>query len=627
MKKSFFIGLLVLLLSISACAPAVTNSKSPAPNVFLRGMEFSSGMRYAATFIKPTAETEMRDVQVEITLPASTTLTGIGIPRQVGMAEVRENGTTRTLAWHIPLVSASQQLDVLSFSVPVKISGPITFFLRWRDATGAEHVEHFDDVPHVTNASETEAELVITQSGYQAMGKSGVMVSAPVTEPPLALSVRVLPVSFNPPAEFGALWWCSLAEMSGIPTGESVDVVVPLRRPITPFTKLALFKQNADGYWSLLPETGTVTADGLSVAYAHPGGLIASGGEEELQPAQVNLDEVTDGTSNTIAFSESPSQPDNVVQAGIADGTSNTIVISESAPVPPPVTDGTSNTVIVAEVALPPTAGAVDGSSNTIIIGEVTSAPALSPTPGAVDGSSNTIIIGEVTSAPALSPTAGVVDGSSNTIIIGEVTSAPALSPTAGAVDGSSNTIIIGEVTSTPALSPTSGAVDGTSNTIIIGEVTLTPTLVLTTSVPEDGPTLTLTPSPTLDVFTSTPETGATAAPPTDIPLTFTPSPTTGAATLAPENEATSTPRPTQVIRIVTATPQPEIPVAASPTRTPAPTLALPVVAFNVPAYMEAGYAGESGVVRVVIIKQEDGLLQCQSGGLICAPLNRTPRP
>jgi len=364
--------------------------------------------------------------------------------------------------------------------------------------------------------------------------------------------VRVLPVSFNPPAEFGVFWWCSLAEMNGVPAGESVDVVVPLRRPIAPFTKLALFQQNAYGSWSLLPKMGTVTADGLSVAYVHPGGLVASGGEEGLQPAQVNLEEATDGTSNTIAFSESPSQPDNVVQTGVEDGTNNTVIIGEANSVPPPATDGTSNTVI----------------------------------------------IGEVTSAPAFSPTTGAVDGNSNTIIIGEETSAPAFSPTTGAVDGNSNTIIIGEETSAPAFSPTTGAVDGNSNTIIIGEVTLTPPPALVTSTPEPEATLALITTSTTEIITR-----------------------------EPEDRATSTPRPTQMIRIVTATPQLQTPVAALPTRTPAPTLDLPVVAFNVPAYMETGYSEESGEIRVVIFKQEAGFLQCQSGGLICALLNRTARP
>jgi hypothetical protein len=522
----------------------------------------------------------MRDVQVEITLPAKTTLTGIGVPRQVGVAEIRENSATRTLAWNIPLVSASQQLDVLSFSVPAKISGSITFFMRWQDAAGVEHIEHFDDVPPLTNASESEAELVVTESGYQAMGKSGVMVSAPITEPPLVLTVRVLPVSFNPPVEFGAFWWCSLAEMNGVPVGESVDVVVPLRRPIAPFTKLALFQQNAYGSWSLLPKMGTVTADGLSVVYAHPGGLVASGGEEGLQPAQVNLEEATDGTSNTIVFSESPSQPDNVVQTGVDDGTSNTIVISEPNPVQPPATDGTSNTVII-------------GEANPILPSDT--------------------------------------DGTSNTVIISEEISAPTRSPTTGAVDGTSNTIIIGEATSAPTHSPATGAVDGTSNTIIISEVTLTPPPALVTSTPEPGLTSTFTPSPALDVFTNTPEPevtlALTATLTTEILLTFTPSPITEVITQEPEERATSTPRLTQVIRIVTATPQLETPVAALPTRPPAPTLDLPVVAFNVPAYMETGYSEESGEIRVVIFKQEAGFLQCQSGGLICALPNRTARP
>lgn len=598
MKNSFLAGMLLMLLVISACAPAVTNSELPAPNVFLRGIEAVGGVRYAATFIKPSDGIEMRNVQVEISLPARTILTGIGVPRQVGVAEVRENGATRTLAWNIPVVSASQQMDVLSFSVPVKISGPITFFMRWQDAAGVEHSEHFDDVPPVIEASESEAQRVVTESGYQAMGKSGVMVSAPVTEPPLTLSVRVLPVSFNPPAEFGAFWWCSLAEMSGVPTGESVDVVVPLRRPIAPFTKLALFQRNADGSWSLLPEAGTVTADGLSVAYAHPGGLVASGGEQELQPAQVELEEASDGTSNTIAFAEVPSQPDNVAPVEGNDGSSNTIIISEPTPEPPPVNDG---------------------NSNTIVFGEATPAPTtLAPTAEVEDGSSNTILIGEVTSTPALLPTTDVVDGSSNTILIGEVTATPALSPTTGAADGASNTIIIGEVT----LTPTAAQSTNTPKPDLTLTFTPSPVLDVFTNTPEPGLTLTFTPSPTLDGFTNTPE---AETPTIAATQTFAPSPTGEAAASEPDDRASPTPRPTQVIRIVTATPLAEITATAAATRTPAPTLALPIVAFNPPDYLESRYAQENSAIRVVIVQQKAGFWQCQSGGLICAPINRTP--
>jgi len=597
MKNPFLAGMLLLLLLISACAPAVTNSELPAPNVFLRGIEAAGGVRYAATFIKPSDGIEMRNVQVEISLPARTILTGIGVPRQVGVAEIRENSSTRTLAWNIPLVSASQQMDVLSFSVPVKISGPITFFMRWQDAAGVEHSEHFDDVPPVIDANENEAQRVVTESGYQAMGKSGVMVSAPVTEPPLKLGVRVLPVSFNPPAEFGAFWWCSLAEMSGVPAGESVDVVVPLRRPIAPFTRLALFQRNADGSWSLLPKAGTVTADGLFVAYAHPGGLVASGGEQELQPAQVELEEATDGTSNTIAFAEAPSQPDNVAPVEGNDGASNTIIISEPTVEPPPINDGTSN---------------------TIILGEATPAPTLAPTTEIVDGSSNTILIGEVTSTPAFSPTTGVGDGSSNTILIGEVTATPALSPTTGAADGASNTIIIGEVT----LTPTAAQVTNTPKPDLTLTFTPSPVLDVLTNTPEPGLTLTFTPSPTLDGFTNTPE---AETPTIAATQTFAPSPTGEAAASEPDDRASPTPRPTQVIRIVTATPLPEITATAAATRTPAPTLALPIVAFNPPDYLESGYAQENSAIRVVIVQQKAEFWQCQSGGLICAPLNRTP--
>ncbi len=561
MKKSILTGLLLILFILSACAPPAVNTQLTAPNVFLRGVQSAGGVRYAATFIKPAPQTEMQNVQVEITLPANVALIGLGVPRQVSMAEIRQNGLTRTLAWHIPSVSASQQMDVLSFSVPLPLPGQISFSMRWQDSAGVEHLEQFDESPPLVVATESEAELLITESGYQPMGNSGVRVSAPVTQPPLALQVRVLPASFNPPAEFGALWWCSLAEMDGVPAGQSVNVVVPLRRPIAPFTQLALFQQNGYGSWSLLPQTGTVTADGLSVAYAHPGGLVASGGEQELQPAQVDLQEVKDGTSNTVAFAEAPSQPDSAVQAGVADGANNTIIISEAPPAAPPPAN--------------------DGAGNTVIVGEATAAP-----PPANDGTSNTVIVGEATAAPP----AAVTESPAEAAPTAQPTSAPTAFVTAAVTEFPTETALTAQPTSAP---------------------TAFVTAVVTESPTETAPTA----QPT---FTSTPE----PAIPT---LAFTNTP----AAAPPGKKATSTPRPTQVIRIVTSTPPPPVLASPSPypTRTPAPTLSLPIVAYNAPAYLEVGYEETGSPIRVVIIQQGEEFLQCQSGGLICAPLLRTPRP
>ena len=381
---------LMLAIVFTACTPAAENPELVAPNVFVRGLQLPSGVRYTATFIKPTDTTELREVVVEITLPLTVALTGMSVPRQVTSAEVRENGLTRTLVWRIAQVEADAAMDTLAFNVSEPLDDGLEFFMAWRDVDGLEHSEHFTDFPPVQAAGQAEAQLTVTQAGFLPIGESGVQVSAPVREPALQLRVKVLPAAFNPPAEYGAFWWCSLVEVEGVPAGETVDVIVPLRRPIAPFTSLALFRQNADGSWSPAPGQGVVTADGLFVAYAHPGGVLATGGDQTLQPAQVDFATVSDGTSNTIIVSEATAAAQfNVAPTSqVTDGTSNTIIISEAT--------------AAAQLNVVPTSQVTDGTSNTIIISEATAAAPLNvaPTSQVTDGTSNTIIISEATRTP-----------------------------------------------------------------------------------------------------------------------------------------------------------------------------------------------------------------------------------
>ncbi len=499
-----------MLMLLSACAPTASSSDLVSPNVFVRGVQLSNGTRYTATFIKPTDSTALRDVLVEITLPTTVALTEMTVPRQTSSAEVRENGTTRTLVWRVAHVGADEALDAFAFTVAQPLTIEVEFYMVWHDATNAEHIEHFTDFPPVQAANQAEAEISVTQSSYVPIGETGVQVSAQVQNPPLDLHVRVLPASFNPPAEYGALWWCSIIEVAGVPAGETIDVVAPLRRPIAPFTPLSLFRQNADGSWSPAPGLGVVTADGLFVVYAHPGGVIATGGDEILQPAVVQLTSVNDGSSNTIVLGEATATP---AAAGIVDGNSNTIVLGEATATPAAgIVDGSSNTIVLGEAtATPAAAGIVDGNSNTIVLGEATATPAA----GIVDGSSNTIVLGEATATPTA---AGIVDGSSNTIVLGEATATPTA---AGIVDGNSNTIVLGEATATPA----AGIVDGSSNTIVLGEATVTPTannlVRLVTATPTSRTSAVLTPTRTPNLTITLPP--IIALNPT--PFTATPAP------------------------------------------------------------------------------------------------------
>ena len=413
MHVSSVISWLLVIVLLAGCAPVGEAPDLVSPNIFLRGMQLPNGTRYAATFVKPSDEAELRDVLVEITLPANVVLTGMTVPGQAGVAEVRENGATRTLVWRVARVEPGQALDTFSFVLAEPLSEALEFYMLWHDAGGTEYVEHFAETPPVQAASQVEAQVTVTQTGYIAVGDSGVQVSAEFVDPPLNLTVRILPASVNPPAAYGNIWWCSIVDISGVPAGQSIRVMAPLRRPIAPFTPLILFHQASDGAWAPLQGIGVVTADGLFVEYEHPGGVVALGGDPALQPAAVSLSVATDGTSNTVVIGEATAAPvEQATQGAITDGSSNTVVIGEATAAP--VEQATQGAI-------------TDGSSNTVVIGEATAAPVEQATQGAItDGSSNTVVIGEATAAPVEQATQGAItDGSSNTVLVGEQTPTP----------------------------------------------------------------------------------------------------------------------------------------------------------------------------------------------------------
>lgn len=158
-----------------------------------------------------------------------------------------------------------------------------------------------------------------------------------------------------------------------------------------------------------------LTCSLASVAHAVP--ITSVGGWD-----QTGFSFVTDGTSNTLAFSES------TVLALCFDGVS----------APAGIQDGSSNTITFGEASLTVTGGfvrgrqpigqIVDGSSNTILIGEGTGFCLGNVTPvapgGVLDGTSNTIILPETAildiCASNVRPRETIVDGTSNTIQFGE---------------------------------------------------------------------------------------------------------------------------------------------------------------------------------------------------------------
>jgi len=140
------------------------------------------------------------------------------------------------------------------------------------------------------------------------------------------------------------------------------------------------------------------------------------------------LSYVSDGTSNTIGFTETTQLSFCVSNVGI-----------QGAQIANPIHDGTSNTLLFGESGFAVNVGfiaphqsinnIVDGTSNTIFLGEVpvdsfclgdVTPSNASP----VDGTSNTIVFGEGSQFDVCADNVRIghiADGTSNTIVFGEV--------------------------------------------------------------------------------------------------------------------------------------------------------------------------------------------------------------
>lgn len=583
MHNQRFVSLIFFLLLLAGCAPASQEMGLVSPNVFIRGITLANGTRYAATFVKPYDGAELRDIQVEITIPSEVILTGMSVPRQSQYTEVRENGSTRTLSWRVDQVAAGQALDAFSFTVASPLVEELEFSMVWHDGSGSEYVEHFAEIPPVLMATQGSAQVTINQEGYLPVGDSGVQLMGRVQDPPLTIEAKILPAAANPPAVFGSIWWCSVLELSGVPEGAPVRVLSPLRRPVAPFTQLAMFRQSPNGAWSPAEGMGVVTADGLFVEYEHPGGVVALGGDPSLQPASVPLAVVSDGTSNTLLIAEATTVP----PTEIVPSTQDTLMPSAGAP-----TDAAQQ-----PSATPLAQDAVSGSGGSGVRPGGQRSPTPPPSPTQIF----------VTLAPFLTSTntpSGISDGSSNTILIGEVTQTPTQA----------------FVTLAPFLTSTntpSGIADGSSNTLLIGEVTHTPTQRFVTLAPFETAAnpiliseLTATPSPTLRFVTLAPfiEPTATQANITD-----------GSSNTILIGESTPA-----LVRLVTATPSPRAVASLTPTATSRATHSVAtVVAVNPTAFSAILPPLGSGGVRVIILTGSSGVMQCQAGGAACAVIRR----
>ena len=499
MRRLFY--LLPFLLLFFLVSNAQAQPTLIAPNVFLRGIQLPDGVRYTASVVKPSDDTAMRNVSVEITLPADALLMEMLISRQVEFDVVRRNQAGQlTLIWQISRVPADAPLDSFSFTLAQPLSGEVEFYTVWQNEDGLQRVENFYEVPPLTVATQSEFQWASTNLGFAPVGDTGIQIAAPSLG--ILLTGRVLPVDFNPPVEYGNLWWCSLLEINGLPAGTTADVIVPLRRSLAPFTPVQLYQQQSDGSWLVLDQQGIVTADGQYAMYVHPGGIVATGVPAEFQSEILPAAEIV--IEQVIDVRPPDPQPTNA-PGEIADGSSNTIFIGEDVPptdVPPPptsvgqITDGSSNTIFVGEDAL-----STDAPLRPTNVGQIT------------DGSSNTIIIGEgvpptLTTDQTTANFADVSVTQEGTVVRTQVINAvdsPTIEsataegdvqlPNSGTIgqpptNAAESSITVPTLFTIPSVtpSPENGVgqiTDGSSNTISIGEATPTPPFFTATALPQ----------------------------------------------------------------------------------------------------------------------------------------------
>src|SRR5687767_15148133 len=195
----------VLLMMVGGAQAQETESVI-APNIFLRGLHLPQGVRYTATFI-PSVDQALRNISVEITLPPEAQLIEMLVSQQVDFDVVRMNREgALTLIWQIARVPTETPLDAFAFTVVEPLTSDVEFYMEWKDANGTQLFENFLEVPPVTVALETEGALTVAPGAFQPVGQTGVQVALPDDMEPLTLIFHVLPVDFNPPAEYGDIW-------------------------------------------------------------------------------------------------------------------------------------------------------------------------------------------------------------------------------------------------------------------------------------------------------------------------------------------------------------------------------------------------------------------------------------
>ncbi|HYO88028.1 MAG TPA: hypothetical protein VER79_05235, partial [Candidatus Limnocylindrales bacterium] len=517
------IVLLILLGAAGVLSQAEAQASIElAATVSATGLRFVDGVRYTVTALPPPGAT-IQGLVAEITLPAGAELVEAFDSDQLMFRGARAGASGESLIWTIETLEPNQPLGPFAFTLREPVTGPLSVFMQWAttDPNLIGVISTFA-VPELREAANDIDSLMVSTAGtgdLTPVGATGVLlhVAAGVVSEDTPVLVGEMPTDLNPPPEYGAIWWCSGLAMAGLPEGAQADVLVPLRRPLPPLTTTTLFALQPDNTWLPLEQRGVISFDGQYVAYTHPGGVIATGVDGDLQPAEQPPFDVPPAEAPPPA--PPPAEPPPPMEPPPPPPAQEAVIPVNPPPVEPPPTAAAVPTVESVPAEAPPTGVPLEAPINvpptlTAPLADITGGseqvgrppiptPAFTreliqivPTPPPValenitDGTSNTILFGEATGTPdqvALPTVAlgGITAGTSNTILLGEATGTPdqVALPTAtlgGITDGTSNTILLGEATGTPdQVSPPTatlgGITDSSSNTILLGEATRSP--------------------------------------------------------------------------------------------------------------------------------------------------------
>ncbi|MHB8629668.1 MAG: hypothetical protein ACYDBJ_27595 [Aggregatilineales bacterium] len=281
-------GITIANSPILAASPAAAVQQSAQSNIAvqLTALQQPEGIRYSITIINSEAQALPGLYAVVAIPPGANLVQALETDGYTHFLGALPTSQGLDLSWSANF-AAGDYVDAFVFTLDSAAAGNIGVNLKWGgDQPG--QIEFWGQ-PTVIAAGLTENDLALAAAGtgdsLLPVGGTGVLVGVAPGQVPdgTTIHVRLMPTSQDPPVT-NDLWWCSAVEITGLPAGAEITVLVPLREPLAPGAPVALFSRQPDGSWGQLAAEGIVTFDGQHVAYTHRGGAVATGIKTTFQP-------------------------------------------------------------------------------------------------------------------------------------------------------------------------------------------------------------------------------------------------------------------------------------------------------------------------------------------------------